>query len=613
MKAGGEVRWLEFNDSNVQNNSGTFAFARTETGLTGLNSGNAIASFLLEQVDQGSVGFQTVSAEYPRSRAWNLHVGDTWKLTPKLSLNYGLRWDVFPPSVEKFDNTSFLDPVGPNPGAGNRLGRLAFAGTKWGAASFGRRAPENTWHGGFGPRLGFAYGVTTKTVARAGYGIFYSSIFYPSWNGGISWDGFNTNAAFSSSQGGLQAAFILSQGFPQNFPHPPLIDSAADNGLGSIFYRPFDADRLPYAQQWNLTLEHQFTGNFYVSGAYVANKGTRLNSQTLPINALSPSLLAVGQKLYDQFQPAQTSLDGVPVPYPGWIQQMTACAPTVAQALTPYPQYCSALRGANENLGSSTYHSFQLKAENRFSHGIWFLGAYTASKLLTNADSVQSAATLWSGAHGSISPFERQRNKGLAEDDTPQILSLSLIYQLPFGIGRRFVNRSGGVDKLLGGWQVSSTFRVTSGTPLFFRSAACNVPGQFVAACIPALLPGANPWGQDKGNFEPSLRLFNKAAFESPDGFNFYYGKGPRISNLRGFGYHDHDLAFLKNTRLTEKTSIQFRAEFFNIWNWHISACQAQCFGNLAFDNDVSSPSFGSWNGSVSAPRNIQFGMKILF
>ena len=285
----------------------------------------------------------------------------------------------------------------------------------------------------------------------------------------------------------------------------------------------------------------------------------------------------------------------------------------MAQALTPYPQYCSALRGANENLGSSTYHSFQLKAENRFSHGIWFLGAYTASKLLTNADSVQSAATLWSGAHGSISPFERQRNKGLAEDDTPQILSLSLIYQLPFGIGRRFVNRSGGVDKLLGGWQVSSTFRVTSGTPLFFRSAACNVPGQFVAACIPALLPGANPWGQDKGNFEPRLRLFNKAAFESPDSFNFYYGKGPRISNLRGFGYHDHDLAFLKNTRLTEKTSIQFRAEFFNIWNWHIFACQAQCFGNLAFDNDVSSPSFGSWNGSVSAPRNIQFGMKILF
>src|SRR5437763_9898121 len=123
------------------------------------------------------------------------------------------------------------------------------------------------------------------------------------------------------------------------------------------------------------------------------NKMVRLNSQTLPINALNPSLLATGQKLYDVFQSGQTVLDGVPIPYPGWVEQMTACAPTVAQALTPYAQYCSPLRGANENLGSSTYPSFQLKAENRFSHGLWFLGAYAASKLLTSADSVQTDAT----------------------------------------------------------------------------------------------------------------------------------------------------------------------------------------------------------------------------
>ena len=203
--------------------------------------------------------------------------------------------------------------------------------------------------------------------------------------------------------------------------------------------------------------------------------------------------------------------------------------------------------------------------------------------------------------------------KGLAEDDTPQILSLSLIYQLPLGNGRRFLNKSGVADKLLGGWHVSSTFRATSGTPLFLRSGACNVPGQFVVACIPATLPGTNPWHQNKSDFEPSQPLFNEAAFESPDSFNFYYGNGPRISNLRGFGYRDHDFALLKNTALTERTSIQFRAEFFNIWNWHVFACQAQCFGNLAFNSDVSSPGFGTWNGTVSAPRNIQFGLKVLF
>jgi hypothetical protein len=105
----------------------------------------------------------------------------------------------------------------------------------------------------------------------------------------------------------------------------------------------------------------------------------------------------------------------------------------------------------------------------------------------------------------------------------------------------------------------------------------------------------------------------NPSAFENPSAFNFYYGEGPRISNLRGFGYHNQDLAFLKDTRFTERVGIQFRAEFFNIWNWHIFACQTNCFGGIAFNNDVSSPAFGSWNGAVSAPRNIQFGLKFLF
>ena len=95
----------------------------------------------------------------------------------------------------------------------------------------------------------------------------------------------------------------------------------------------------------------------------------------------------MGQQLYDEFQPGQTELDGVPIPYNGWTEQMTGCAPTVAQALVPYPQYCSALFGQNENAGSSIYHSMQLKAEHRFSKGVWVLASYTVAKLLTSTDS----------------------------------------------------------------------------------------------------------------------------------------------------------------------------------------------------------------------------------
>src|SRR5205823_9776522 len=157
---------------------------------------------------------------------------------------------------------------------------------------------------GFGPRLGIAYSFSPKSVVRAGYGIFYAPAFYPGWGGGIAQDGFNAEFAFSSTNGGLTPAFILSQGFP-SIPTdqlPPFIDSSYRNGQ-SLLYRPFDANRLPYSQQWNLTVERQFTTNFYISAGYVANKGTRLPSRTIPINALDPRYLSLGNQLYNEFQP----------------------------------------------------------------------------------------------------------------------------------------------------------------------------------------------------------------------------------------------------------------------------------------------------------------------
>lgn len=612
FKFGGEYRILHINISDQNNTSGTFGFARSETGLRGVTSGNAIASFLLGAVDNASATFYTTDAQYARTSFRSLFFGDTWKARSNLSINYGLRWDMSIPNMEKYNNLSFFDPVGPNPAADGRPGRLAFAGTKWGDASFGARYPEANWYKAFGPRLGLAYSFNPKTVVRTGYGIYFQQAYYPGWTGGMSQDGFNTTPAFSSSQGGLQPAFLLSQGLPQNFTRPPFINGGADNGL-SPFYRPFDGNHLPYAQQWNLTIERQITPNFYINAAYVGSKGTHLTSRVAPLNALNPSLLSMGNQLFDQFQPGQTMLDGVPIPYSGWVNQMIGCAPTVAQALLPFPQYCSGLYGQNEPDGSSTYHSFQFKAEKRLSNGIWMLASYTNSKLLTNVDNVQAGALLGSGSSGVISPFERQRNKALATDDIPQTLVLSLIYQLPFGKGKHFLNRGGIIDKVAGGWQVLPITHISSGAPLYFRSGTCNVPSQFLAGCIPAILPGANPWAQSKGSFDPNNPLLNAAAFQSANSFNFYYGEGPRISNLRGFGYHNQDVGLIKNTSITERVNLQFRVEAFNVFNWHIFMCQTNCFGSIAFNNDVSSPAFGMWNGSVSTPRNVQLGLRIQY
>lgn len=618
LKFGGEIRKQGNNSTSTGNGSGTLNFSRLGTGLNEINSGNAIASFLLEQVGDANYDIRTVEAQYPRSSAYNFHFGDTFKVTPKLSLNFGIRWDMFKPTVEKFNNLSFFDLLGPNPGAANRPGRLAFAGSSEGAASFGSRYPEQLWKKGFSPRVGLAYSLTQKTVVRAGYGIFFSAPIYPGWGGGIAQDGFNATVPFSSINSGYTPAFILSQGFPAvpSSQIPPFIDSSFDNGK-EITFRPFDANRLPYAQQWNLTIEHQLTSDLYINAAYVGNKGTRLPSRTAALNALNPNLLSAGSQLYDEFQPGDTSLNGVPVPYSGWIEQMQGCAPTVGQALLPYPQYCSSLQGLNENAGNSTYHSFQLKAEKRLSQGIYLLGSYTLSKLLTSSDGVQADAGTWSGALGVISPYERHRNKALALSDVPQSFVMSLVYQLPFGQGKRFVNKGGVVNKVVSGWQVSTIFRATSGVPLFFRSSNCNVPAEFRVQCIPAIIPGKNPFAQDKGNYDPNKPLFNPDAFESPDSFNFDFGEGPRVSNLRGFGYHNQDLSLIKNTRISERINLQFRAEFFNVWNWHTFTSpggeNGLDSGYRVVDTDVSGSTFGNWNGTVSVPRNIQLGLKLMF
>jgi hypothetical protein len=621
LKFGGEYRAMGENNHEGQNTSGIFSFSPGETGLEGLVSGNSIASFLLEQVDYASVNFRDASTDYPRTKAYILHVGDTWKATNRLTLSYGLRWEYYAPSKEKYDRFSFFDPTGANPAADGRPGRLAFAGTKWGDASFGREFPEQTWKKGFGPRVGIAYAVDPNTVVRSGYGIFYSQAFYPGWRGGIGVDGgitgqagFANTATAGSTINGMQAAFTLSSGFPNNFTPPPFIDSGYLNGQ-DIFYRPLNANRLPYSQQWNLTIEHQFPKDFFLSVGYVGNKGTRLLSAVAPLNAVNPSYLSMGQALNDTFNPGDTVVDGVPAPYAEWADQLNnagTCAPTVAQALLPYPQYCSSLSGLNENEGNSSFHSLQVKAEKRFSGGTYLLTSYTFSKLISSTDSVQEPVGANPGAHGGISPFQQWRNKAISYSDVPHTLSVALVYDLPFGRGKRFLNSGGALNAVLGGWSFSTTFRVTSGMPLWFRSGFCDIPGPFLMGCFPAILPGANPWAQSKSHFDPTKPLFNVAAFESVTDFSFYSGSGSRMTNLRGFGYKNEDVSLTKDFKVGERVKVELRGEFFNVWNGHTFSNPGSG-GSSGFVNDISSPDFGMWDGSVSDPRNGQVALRISF
>jgi hypothetical protein len=326
-------------------------------------------------------------------------------------------------------------------------------------------------------------------------------------------------------------------------------------------------------------------------------------SQLNPLNAINPSYLSLGSKLNDQFTPGMTSLDGVNAPYAGWAAQMTGCAPSVAQALRRFPQYCSGITGANENLGNSTYHSFQAKIEKRMAKGLYAMANFTWSKDITDADSAQSTTN-----QTGISPFQMHRNKGLASSDIPYIFNASATYELPFGKGKRFVHSGGrAVDALIGGWNTTIIYHATAGQPLNFYSSYCNIPGQFAMSCLPGTTQAANVFAQSVGSIDVNKPLFNAAAFEPASSFNYYAGSGSRMTSLRAQGATNVDFGIYKNVQFTERFTLQLRGEAFNLFNNHYFT------GNGTFNNDVSNPSFGMWTGGSTPPRNMQVGAKFLF
>lgn len=618
IKFGGEFRHLQQVFRSNNNQSGTVAFSALSTALPGVSSGDPFASLLVGAVDNGNLNVYNVSKYGAEQLAFSLHVGDTWKVTPKLTFSYGLRWDKWTPTYETSDKLSFFS-FAPNPGAAGLPGSLAFAGSNWGPASAGVKYPETPFNGAFAPRLGLAYKLDNATVVRAGYGMFYTQAFYPGWGGGMSLDGFNPKLSFNDSLGGYQPAFYLDAGFPA-YSRAPNISATADNGTNGPNYRPTYANHLSYTQQWNFTIERKLGASSSASIAYVGNKGTHLPSQMQPLNTLNPSLLTTmgSAELNTVFQPGQTSLYGVNVPYANWIQTLNSagtCKPTVAQALVPFPQYCGALYGENENEGTSEYESLQTKLERQFAGGLYLGASYTFSKLITNAAST-TQATSGGQVIGIINPYQGSRNQSISPDDITHMFSLLAVYDLPFGNGRRWLNHSGFLDRLVGGWTLSSSLKLTSGMPLFFQNTTvCGVPNQFTAGCLPGINPGVNVLNQSWSGFNVNQPAFNVNAFEPASLFSSgnYLGVGPRVSNVRGSPYRDTNISIGKKIAIKERLAMEIRAEMFNIFNNHYFTCDGQFSDCIPFNNDPSNPKFGTWNGQVTQPRNVQLVGRITF
>ena len=586
IKAGAEIQAHRDNFRNFGSGGGVFNFSALETGLSGVvNAGNSFASFMLGAVDNGNSFFRS-SLPGGRYKYIGMYIDDTYKITPKLTLDLGVRYEIQIPTSDPLGRVSYMDPSVPNPGAGNLPGAEVFGNNGTGQSQF-----FDTQYKNFGPRVGFAYSLTPKTVIRGGYGIFYAA--YISQGVGIPQNGFSSTPSFTSPDNGLTPAFYWDGGFPQNFSHPPNLTPTVQNGQGAQLVYPSTGGIIPSSQQYNLTIEGQITESLMVSAAYVGNKGTHIYDADASVNQLNPAYFSLGSTLLQSnINSPLAQAAGISAPFPGFSQLFGSQA-TVAQALRPFPQYQGvSIVAAPYN--NSTYNSLQIKVDKRFSQGLSGTFAYTRSKMLS--DGIGFTTSNYSGSGYRQNYY--QREKFLYPTDQPNLFSFSVNYALPYGRG----SQAGVMRKIAGGWSVSAFGTYGSGYPLPIWTVNTNSIA-FTGGLRPNLTgqPLRAPTGA--GGFDPNRDYYlNPAAFSRPSPLTF--GNAPAYLNVRQPTMINESFGVFKQNRIVERVTTQFRVEMTNPLN------RVQ-FG--APTTDFSSASFGKISSQANSPRLIQFGLKVIF
>jgi hypothetical protein len=636
FKFGGEIRMLQFNVRRLTQGSGEFDFSSAQTSSTGDASGlggYSVASSLFGLSDTTALNYGNFSGV--RYKDYAMYAQDTYKFNSKLTLNYGLRYDIDLPASEAFDRFSAVDPKLPNPDAGNILGAYTYFGS--GTGRNGRKRPQDVYHKAFGPRVGFAYSINDKTVVRGGYGIFYESMKEGSFADQDGLGFFNRQTVNVTNGGPTQIDNGITHIFP---PSGPLTPGAQNNQNGVILV-PADTGRPADIQTWNLDIQRQVMNNLMVSVAYVGSKGTHLPALNIIPNQVNPSFLSLGGELTmpSSCLAADTCpksvAAGLTLPYAGFTGNIN-------QLLRPFPQYGNFNQEDNsftpDRTGNSTYNAMQLQVNKRFAQGLSFLVSYTVSKNITDADSAGPGVSGFIGTNSFIgeNSYNRKAEKAVSQLDTPQSLVASFFYELPVGRGKHYLNSGGLKDRIVGGWYVSTILSYHSGTPTEVYGncpgtagdvlfGGCNVTG---AGARVNVVPGVRQ--TNASNFSPTTEPFwNPAAFTPAENCAAsattcaFGNEGRSLPLARSFGGKNEDFTLGKKTRLIgEKATVDFQASFFNMFNRHIYSTPNNVFGPslqtpfiAAGQPGCSGPlacGFGAVTGS-SGPRIIQFGLKIVY
>ncbi|MCC6589141.1 MAG: TonB-dependent receptor [Bryobacterales bacterium] len=549
------------------------AAARTGRGLADLMLGIASVSYTLRPI------------EFHRHPYYALFFQDEWKLTPNVTLTMGIRYSLELPRTEDNNEYVFLDmestsPLdGKVPGMSNLRGGVGFVGVN----GVGRRtqiADRNNWD----PRIGIAWQVNNKTAVRTGFGVFTSSIA-PNTDSSLGFQ--RTTSSLVAEADGVTPLYNLSNPLPNGFLAPTGNSLGLSTNLGQGISGPIRRQRLPYQMQWSFDVQRQLPSKIVVEAGYAASVGVAL-----------PSGVQYNQ-LPDQFLSLGTALNQtVSNPFAGYITDATSTLsrPTVqrGQLLRPFPQF-TGMSASQAPVGHSTYHALQTRVERRFDAGLALLFAYTHSKLIDNVGDFGGFLGPAGFANNNCFPCDRS----LSFYDIPDVVRLSLRYELPFGVGKPRLNR-GVLARVAGGWSTGVYWSWDNGTPIQVTNP--NDSNSFGGGARPVAT--GQPARIDSPQIVDGGRYFNAAAFARAPQFTF--GNVSRnLPDVRVPGNKNWDLLIEKRISITERYSLDFRTELFNAFN------------NVVFggpQTSITSADFGLIRlTQVNTPRQIQFGLRFTY
>ncbi|MDX2030282.1 MAG: TonB-dependent receptor [Blastocatellia bacterium] len=617
FKMGWDIRRLRTIAFDAAGTNGLFQFERAQTALPSATgtTGHSFASFLLGAPNQ--ISFTTLP--YPDVQIrYGYHAGyfqDNWKIKSNLTLNLGMRYEV--PIGWHMANyqMSGVDLKLPNPAAGGLPGAMIFAGD--GAGRTGTKRFYPTDFSNIGPRLGFAYRVTSKTVVRGGFGIYYQTL----GNGGC-----GCNTGFGGPPGtllanGVNPAVLWDAGVPiPQGAKPPFIDPgfgtiSSNSVAATLDYFSPDFGNAPRIYNWSLNVQHEIKG-FLLDIAYVGNRGRGLAS-SLFINQVDPKYLSLGALLRQRIDSPAVIAAGFRKPYAAFPDSQT-----LAQALRPFPQYLNVVE-RNSGDGQSWYDSLQIKGERRF--GPWqMMASYVWSKSLGKLHFRQIFTQFGALAQNN---YDLSDAKSLLAFDQPHMVNILNSFDLPFGRGKKFFGSSNrAMDAIVGGWSLGVINRYAAGGPLEIVAPNTLNVGALFTQYKKANLTGVDiRTGIDRKTLDPNnpaIRWFgcqqvpiagqanrfqcapNSTPFSIPGEFEF--GTASQfMSDFRQPPVFTENISIVKRINITGDGRVKFvyRADIFNLFNRT----------NFGVNGTIGNADFGRATGPQIGARIITMGGRLEF